>query len=128
MEVGPVKNEVGTKPTVSARQIKPDPVSQALDSVVRRLAKVEKLMKQSVVAPPGQPPPRRQQYATPYGRGQMPRLGKPAWNADGTPYCFRCGQRGHMGKVCPQFGDNVTKTSHSKNLNVPLPVNASGSA
>ena len=123
MEVGPVRLAVGMKPTGSTKIAKPDPVSQALDSVVRRLVKVEKLMKQSAEASPGRTPPGRQQWAPPSGRKPTPRFGKPAWNADGTPNCFRCGQRGHMGKDCPRFGDNRPP----KNANAPLPVNASGS-
>ncbi|RYP28377.1 hypothetical protein DL767_007249 [Monosporascus sp. MG133] len=28
--------------------------------------------------------------------------GKPAWNKDGQPFCFKCGKYGHMAKDCPK--------------------------
>ena len=122
MEVGPVRYPVGSGPT--EKVVKPDPVSQALDSVIRRLAKVEKLMTRSAEAVPRRAPPGRQQWVSPRGRQPPPHFfGKRAWNEDGTPNCFNCGRRGHIAIYCPQVGGNVPP----KNASAPLPVNASGS-
>ena len=122
MEVGPLRYPVGSGPT--DKVVKPDPVSQALDSVIRRLAKVEKLMTWSAEAVPRRAPPGRRQWASPGGRQPPPHFfGKRAWNEDGTPNCFNCGRRGHIAIYCPQVGGN----GPPKNASAPLPVNASGS-
>ena len=114
MEIGPVQRPV--------KNPKPDPVSGALDAVLKRLGEVERVIREQSAS------------ASPKLVEKKRRFGKPAWNADGTPNCFRCGQRGHIGKDCPRFGwsdgppsGNRHAGMASKNASAPLPGIASSS-
>ena len=82
-------------------------------SLVASLNRIENQVKQIKTGGKPQQPKQGQNESNPpqqQGRYQpkmIPKFNKPAWNLDGTPNCFRCGQAGHRGFECPQFGDHT---------------------